>query len=66
MGGIDGVSCQHHQVMMAITLGLAGGQKANDEARQRDAPHDVFVQHGHQDGVRCCETEAHRTNYGGS
>ena len=47
---------------LAETLGVAGGQKANDEARQCKETHNVFGQHGHQHGLQCGKTEAHRKN----
>ena len=55
VGGIDDISCQHLQMMtqsLQKTLGVARGQKTNDEAWQCDTTCNVFGQHGHQDGVR--------------
>ena len=70
VGGIESISCQHSQVMMTNLLqkylGMAGGQKTNDYARQRDTTHNVVGEHGHQVGLRRGETEAHCTNYGGA
>ena len=69
VGGIDGISCQHIQVIdtaVAGALVVARGLEANDEARQRDTTHNVLGQHGHQDGLRCGTTKAHRENYGRS
>ena len=45
--------------LLQQTLGVTGGQKTNAEARQCDTTHNAFGKHGHQDGVRCGETEAH-------
>ena len=42
--------------IVAETLGGAGGQKANDEARQCDTTYNVSGKHGYQDGVRCGKT----------
>ena len=50
----------------AETLGVARGQMTNYYARQRDTSHNVLGKHGHQDGLRRGETEAHSTNYGGA
>ena len=69
VGGIDGISCQHLQVIdkaVAGALVVARGLEANDETRQRDTTHNVPGQHGHQDGFRCGTTKAHRENYGRS
>ena len=70
MGGIDGTSCRQHQVMMTQllqkTLGVARGQKANEETRQLETSHYVLGQYGHQDGLRRGKTEAHRENHGAS
>ena len=67
VGRIEGISCQHSQVLMTMQQHrVAGGQKPIDEARQREMSHYVSGQYGHQDGLRCGKTEAHRENYGGS
>ena len=62
MGGVDDISCQQPSEIddaAAETLGVAGGQKTNNEARQRQTSHDVLGQHGHPDGLRRGETKAH-------
>ena len=67
-GELDGISCQHLQVMLTQvlqkTLGVARGRKTHDEARQCDTTTHVFGKHGHEDGVRCGRTEARGNNYG--
>ena len=40
----------HDDKFVAETLGVAGGQKTKDEARQCETTHDILGEHGHQDG----------------
>ena len=64
--GIEGVSCQHFQVMVTNLLQKLWewqrGQKTNDEARLCDTTHKVLGEYGHQDGLRRGE-KAHCMNF---
>ena len=55
-GGMDGISCQHLQVMVTNLiqkkLGMAGGKKSCDETRNGGKTDDVHGKLGHQDGLR--------------
>ena len=69
VGGIEGISCQHFQVMMTTpssdddtlvteALGVAGGQETNGKSRKCVKTQDVLGKHGHHDLIRSGETEA--------
>ena len=67
MGGIDGTSSQHLQILMttvAETLGVARRQKEEHEEWRWEETHDVLGQHGHHDSFRCGKTDTHRENVG--
>ena len=70
VGGIEGISCQHFQVIMTNLLQnhweWQEDRRPMFQAWQRGAIHDVLGEHGHQDSLRCGETEAHRPKYDGS
>ena len=44
----------------AEALGMARGQKTNNEAWQRGTTHTVVGKHGHPDGLPCGKTKARR------
>ena len=62
VGGIDGISCQHLQVLMAQLLQKHWEWQEDRVKRrvawQRKGTHDVLGQHGNQDGFICGETKA--------
>ena len=70
VGGIEGISCQHFQVLMSNLLQkhweLQEGRRPIIKHGSVIRPKNVLCEYGHQDSLRRGETKAHCTKYGGS